>query len=192
MILDLSKPARLSVHSALKAVTTFHLDQRQADGARRQQSCDGDATAIRSTMMGYEVVSRQRPNDIPNLPSHIPDIEVWMAPALGCIRLEERWNRDGRLTMIRQAENIRLGDPDPSLFEVPADYTELSPMQVDARFKEWFPDLHRTEPSCEGRAGCQENALRENLRGSREMQLQMENNYWAAQANKQIPTAIDP
>ena len=178
MILDLSKLARLTVHSTLKAVTTFPLDQRQAEGARRErQSCDGGATAIKSARMGYEVVSQRPIRDIPNLPSHFPDVEVWVAPALGCIRLEETMKRDGKVVTLRQAENIRLGDPDPSLFAVPADYTELSPMQVDARFKELFPDQYRPERPCEDEA-CQ------HARVQREMRLRMENSYWAAQAKK--------
>ncbi len=37
--------------------------------------------------------------------------------------------REGKVVMIRQAENIRLGDPDPELFVVPDDYTEISPAQ---------------------------------------------------------------
>ena len=85
-----------------------------------------------------------------------------------------------RVIMIRQAENLRLGDPDPSLFEVPQDYDELSPMQTQQRFKERFPDEYLEEPSCEGREGCQENVRRQ-----REMELGMENNYWAGQAKKQ-------
>jgi hypothetical protein len=85
MILDLSKRGRLTVHPVLKAVSTFPLDQRQAEGARRErQSCDGGATAIKSARMGYEVVSQRPIRDIPNLPSHFPDVEVWVAPALGC------------------------------------------------------------------------------------------------------------
>ena len=179
MILDLGKPARLTVHSAVKAVTTFPLDQRQADGYRRQrQSCDGGAAAIKSTMMGYEVVRQQRQPCRPNIPNSFPDVEMWLAPALACIRLEETMKEDGKVRLVRQAENIRLGDPDPSLFAVPAEYTELSPMQVEARFKEWFPDLYRPEEPCQGEM-CQHARLQ------REMQLRGENNYWAAQGKKQ-------
>ena len=94
MILDLSKLARLTVHPALTAVTTFPIDQRQADGYRReQQSCDRDATAVKSTMMGYEVV-RNELRLPPNAPIHIPKVERWVAPALGCIALEATWTRD--------------------------------------------------------------------------------------------------
>jgi hypothetical protein len=179
MILDLSKPARLTVYPMLKAVTTFPLDQPQADGERRQQqSCDGGATAIKSTRMGYEVVSQRPTRDIPNLPSHFPDVEVWVAPALGCTRLEETMRRDRKVVTLRQAENIKLGDPDPSLFEVPADYEELSPMQLGQRFKELFPDQYANERSCENER-CQQDTRR-----STEMQLRMENEYWAAQAKK--------
>jgi hypothetical protein len=72
----------------------------------------------------------------------------------------------------------KLGDPDPSLFEVPADYEELSPMQLGQRFKELFPDQYANERSCENER-CQQDTRR-----STEMQLRMENEYWAAQAKK--------
>ena len=182
MILDLSKPARLTVYPALSAVTTFPLDQREADGERRQQtSCGGGATAVKSARMGYEVVSQRPTRDIPNLPSHFPDVEVWVAPALGCIRLEETMRRDGKAVSVRQAENIRLGDPDPSLFEVPADYQELSPMQLGQRFKELSRDQYVPERTCHDER-CQQSQ-----RHQSEMQLRMENAYWAAQGKKQTP-----
>jgi hypothetical protein len=167
MILDLSKPARITVHSPMKAVTTLPLDQRQADSERRQrQSCDGGATAIKSARMGYEVFSQRPTRDVPNLPSRFPDVEVWVAPALACVRLEETMRRDGKVVMIRQAENIRLGDPDPELFVVPADYTEISPAQFLAPRVQCQPD---------------DAACFEREKNQRNMQLQIENKYWEAQ-----------
>jgi hypothetical protein len=105
-------------------------------------------------------------------------IQQWVAPELGCITLEETWTRNGQVEVLHQAENIRLGDPDSSLFEVPADYDELSPMQVEARAKEWF-GASPVEPPCVGQQ-CQQNA-----RSMSEVRLRAENNYWAGQAKTQ-------
>jgi hypothetical protein len=50
-------------------------------------------------------------------------VELLMAPSLGCVILDEKSFRAGRL--IRQVEttDLRLREPDPSLFEIPFGYT---------------------------------------------------------------------
>ena len=71
--------------------------------------------------------------------------------------------------MVRYAENIRLGDPDPELFVVPADYTEMSPTQLRPRIQ------------------CQPDDARclEIEQGRMDTELRMENKYWEAQQQKQ-------
>jgi hypothetical protein len=50
-------------------------------------------------------------------------VEVLMAPSLGCVILGEKLFRAGRLIRRVEAMDLRLGEPDPSLFEIPSDYT---------------------------------------------------------------------
>jgi hypothetical protein len=49
-------------------------------------------------------------------------MEIDMAPSLGCQMLRSATYRNGRVQQLHFAENLRIGDPDPSLFQVPPDY----------------------------------------------------------------------
>lgn len=50
-------------------------------------------------------------------------VELWMAPSLRCARLREKSFRAGRLIRRVETMDLHLGEPDPSLFEIPFDYT---------------------------------------------------------------------
>jgi hypothetical protein len=49
-------------------------------------------------------------------------VELLLAPSLGCVLLGEKSFRAGRLIRRVEAVNLRLSEPDPSLFEIPFDY----------------------------------------------------------------------
>jgi hypothetical protein len=49
-------------------------------------------------------------------------LNLVVAPSLGCHMLEATTTRQGRTVERKSVENLRLGDPDPSLFEVPVGY----------------------------------------------------------------------
>jgi hypothetical protein len=55
--------------------------------------------------------------------------ELWLAPALDCAIIREESYSSGKLTRRVEAVEVRLGEADPALFEVPFDYTytEVSP-----------------------------------------------------------------
>ncbi|HYI92763.1 MAG TPA: hypothetical protein VEX68_04410, partial [Bryobacteraceae bacterium] len=50
-------------------------------------------------------------------------VEVLLAPSLGCVLLSEKSFKAGRLIRQVEAMDLRLREPDPSLFEIPLDYT---------------------------------------------------------------------
>ena len=54
------------------------------------------------------------------------EIEVWVAPSLGCQMLRTVSRRNGQSLETRVAEHLRLGDPDPALFETPPYYRETT------------------------------------------------------------------
>jgi hypothetical protein len=59
--------------------------------------------------------------------------EVSAAPSLGCHMLKTVTSRNGKAIQTRTSEDLRLGDPDPALFEIPAGYrqTTMSLMSPD-------------------------------------------------------------
>jgi hypothetical protein len=76
------------------------------------------------TMLGYEVI---------HLKSGV--IDQWLAPDLGCEELKSELNATTNagkaVTAERIATSVVLGEPNPALFTIPADYTEMSPVEVD-------------------------------------------------------------
>jgi hypothetical protein len=48
--------------------------------------------------------------------------EILIAPSLSCHMMKAQTFKNGILLESQTAEDLRLGDPDPRLFEVPADY----------------------------------------------------------------------
>ena len=57
-----------------------------------------------------------------NLPEMGTSMEMLVAPSLACHMMDARTFRHGVLVNSQTAENLQLGDPEPHLFEVPADY----------------------------------------------------------------------
>jgi hypothetical protein len=83
------------------------------------------------TIASYEV--RQQRNIMRNQKTGEVSwiLERWRAPELGCVTLRTvRYDRDEKLTHDRVATNIVLGEPDPTLFQVPEDYVESSPLEA--------------------------------------------------------------
>jgi hypothetical protein len=54
-------------------------------------------------------------------------LEILVAPSLGCHMLETQGRRNGVLVETQTFESLRLADPDPRLFEVPAGYSLTQP-----------------------------------------------------------------
>jgi hypothetical protein len=73
-------------------------------------------------------------------------MDSWEAPQLGCFVLKTVLTRDGAWVLNKEAVNITASEPDPGLFMVPADYTEMPPSAADAVFAAKF--LNGDSPEC--------------------------------------------
>jgi hypothetical protein len=49
-------------------------------------------------------------------------MEILVAPSLACHMMEVHTFRNGLLLKAQTTDNLQIGDPDPLLFEIPADY----------------------------------------------------------------------
>ena len=61
-----------------------------------------------------------------------------IAPELGCFVLQHLLVDRGEVRAIEQVTQITLGEPDQAAFRVPAGYTEVSPLEFEARWKQLF------------------------------------------------------
>ncbi|HKE24305.1 MAG TPA: hypothetical protein VKB88_18210 [Bryobacteraceae bacterium] len=49
-------------------------------------------------------------------------MEILVAPSLACHMMEVHTFRNGLPLKAQTTDNLQIGDPDPLLFEIPADY----------------------------------------------------------------------
>ncbi len=64
------------------------------------------------------------------------NLTLWMAPSLGCVALDYAVDWDsahpGTNTSVLKLDSVTLGEPNASLFDVPATYAEMLPSQAEA------------------------------------------------------------
>jgi hypothetical protein len=58
-------------------------------------------------------------------------VDRWSAPALNCFVIREEL-ASSEYKQVRSTVSVHLGEPDPSLFEVPGNYVERSPSEIMA------------------------------------------------------------
>jgi hypothetical protein len=193
-IIDLSIPAKRITGAAIKAVSSKPLSasELQYEHSRLTWCAHADhdpANYYRFTnwekLQGFDVIHTVLEPQTMSDRTLSPRVEKWFAPALGCAELMEvivfsQRDRDGDdVSIYREAKNLRLGDPDPSFFSIPADWEELSPAQADLKAHRLFPEQY------EGRECAPDNRACINTQEKVQAALlQAENEYWAAQTNR--------
>ena len=88
-------------------------------------------------MLGYQV--RKVVKDSLSTSDRKVRFEAWLAPALNCDPLKTvNWGarNDGPFFMLEEivVTSVTPGDPDAALFEIPANYVERSPGEVQAEY----------------------------------------------------------
>jgi hypothetical protein len=121
-IIDVKRRETTVVNPAGRAASTG------AYGARREtgEACHKRFLSFQDAVVSVDAsagvihgVSVQRVSvDWPN--GH--GMDVFMAPSLACQMLRTVTRRDGRSLETLATRDLRIGDPDPQLFEVPVDY----------------------------------------------------------------------
>jgi hypothetical protein len=123
-IFDWPAQRRIAVYNVAKSKNTADVDPREFAARRNARvACGSDPTRERSTYRGYEVVK-----DTVQYGNHDQTRESWLVPALNCLELLGVTTRseDGQQVVVTRTETllVSLGEPDPTLFEVPEDYVE--------------------------------------------------------------------
>lgn len=127
-IQDLARGTSSQLNTAIHAVTSAPLQssaiERFLNGPAR--SCGAPMDAARVTFGEYSALRFSTTVD------NLETVRL-VSPQLGCVPLLTVFRQDGKVTGIRQVENIRPGEPDPGLFVVPSDYREASLAEVSPR-----------------------------------------------------------
>jgi hypothetical protein len=132
-------------------VTTYSVNPKVAAQVAARPQCGQDSNALRSGLLGYPVV-RDEQQMVVQSNGTTGRVESWRAPDLDCLALHETHTlvqTDGQtFANIRDVTSIRLGggEPDSTLFQVPASYTERSPSEVMTEFNRRYPAAAPTSP----------------------------------------------
>jgi hypothetical protein len=86
-----------------------------------------------------EYVRENKPSPAPQRP-----MERWLAADVNCLLLREHVTEsDGRETQFfREAVSIKLGEPPVEYFEIPSNYEERGPAEVNSEVEKRFPGHH--------------------------------------------------
>lgn len=127
-----------------------------------QDCIEGDAPVGHTTLLGQPVAITTHNSD--RLARKLTD---WRAPGLGCESLmyrsyDKQPDDSFKLMVESKAVSLQLGEPDPSLFEVPPGYQEMKPSDVERIMAEKY---HTSFPISDPKALEQVDKVYEGLLG---------------------------
>jgi hypothetical protein len=154
---------RIVADDITRSVTTTYLsDPSAAKLQQKPTSCTEDPNPEHSTLLGYDVlkVVDKVPSDSGKMVPIRIRTESWVSPELDCLALKRSVyvTKDGPevLTNLHEITNLVVGDPDPSLFAVPAGYTERSPSAVMSEYNRLHPEAPGPLAGFDGRDAAYE------------------------------------
>lgn len=132
-VIDAIRGEKTVIASATKSTTTFHFSSEEAAALRSGQrhSCPLDEGSPKD-ISGYEAFPHVRTSDHPE--GGLIRGVTYYSPELGCVPLEASLSLvrpDGTEVTLQSTEllSVAVGEPDATLFDVPAAYVELSPAE---------------------------------------------------------------
>jgi hypothetical protein len=135
-------PAEVSwktAESYIGTFTTMYLDQRQFQNLAEVNfgTCailtDESVKRVgESHFLGVKVIEVEEPTGRASV------LRRSVAPDLGCFSLQTLDMERGVVRTITQATELILGEPDPQVFRVPDTYSEVSPLELEARWRGRF------------------------------------------------------
>jgi hypothetical protein len=131
-VIDLRNKVTFLKDPATQLYDDLPLTQRVYDDYRHTPaSCEASLTTPKSqtcSPLGNEQMLGYRVQKVTTVPSNKPDmsLESWIAPDLDFVPLLQVRHRDGKATTIRRAINVQPGEPDESVFALPANYRRVA------------------------------------------------------------------
>lgn len=108
--------------------------------AVREQSCSGK---LSGSILNHPVEYLQITKPVTS--SRKPK-EQWLAADLNCLTLRElvslKEKNGSEIQFLREAVSIKLGEPPAEYFEIPPNYVERGPAEVDSEIEKRFPGNH--------------------------------------------------
>jgi hypothetical protein len=121
-VIDAAKHRSMVINPRSRSAAIMSYDsQVQSPGAceQRFRSIPGVAISVDRSAGNVQGISLERLLVV--LPQGIA-MDILVAPSLACHMMQIQNRHDGKVSRTQAFERLQLGDPDPRLFEVPADY----------------------------------------------------------------------
>lgn len=176
-VTDLKVKVHRLIDTYHQSVTTTAYTDEAIDSKKRMLVwCNqGDAKWKKGDdILGYPTVMLE--GDVVMAADTVITVRRWYAPALACAQLKEEQVWPGERTLVRIAEDLKIGDPDPSIFQAPY-FEELSPGQRELKARLRHPEVAVTEACTDDPVECARFE-----RAMREKKMRIESNYWASKA----------
>ncbi len=144
-LIDVPERKRTELEPLTESRTTTPLSARYADYLRVKPKSCGEGGALEKELIhGQAVFKVMNEYTLPN--GEVDRVERWMAPGLDCFPLREKFSKGPKagpfhLKLTREVTSLKVGEPDPSFFSVPAHFKERSASAVAAEFKRKYPKL---------------------------------------------------
>ncbi len=130
------------VDGVTNSTTTMPMPAKALETARLSRVCTNDLNPERDQISGIDVVKV-----VTNIKhSTTMKIEQWQAPTLNCFSLSETaYTTDPggdsfRKMKTSQASKVDLGEPNPSMFEIPTSYQERRPSDLRGEYFRLYPN----------------------------------------------------
>ena len=135
VILDTSSKKRVAVDPLTESITThpISIGHLRLFTSRANSCTEAEATEAESgQFLGYHVQKEVKESEVSRT-------ERWVAPALNCYPLKKTFTviQNGVAGPHNESEIVAVieGEPDPQLFEVPANFVERSPSEVLSEYE---------------------------------------------------------
>lgn len=144
-LLDVPAARRLVADELTKSLTTYELKPAAVESYRIQGgTCHADADSERRTLLSHEALRLTKQHGEDRGAGIRLSSESWIAVKLNCLPLQEtilatQAGNSPRVTSVRQVKSVVVGEPNASLFEIPADLIERSPSAVMAEYERLVP-----------------------------------------------------
>lgn len=137
-MLKMADGRRIDVFDPIKAKTTYYVPKGREDFVAMTQ----DRARAQCANKGYEIEGAETIAGVPTIRVHRASADreftIWMAPSAGCIEVQKiatfKDPKTGAVTDKTSyfPESVKFGPPEDSIFDVPANYVEKAPEQVQA------------------------------------------------------------
>lgn len=142
---DMSRKTLMVINPLAESITTYPLgDTLETNRIKPASACVGSPAG---EMLGYPVTLESKDIDAQGA---LTRLRTWRSPVLDCLPMKEenRLIKHGVETLtVTTVTNVRQGQPEAWLFEIPSTYAEKKPTEMFAEQARRYPQRYKGAPN---------------------------------------------